>query len=263
MIDMLRCDPKSKMAAPPRVSALAAALLAGTSLFSILCLGRENESTSARLIVNTGREGCAVELDAVLAGKTDAKGVLTLDDVEPSDHYLHVRCPEQQEETAYFVSPHPGESVEIHPPAAAAPAADAARSPLEAAEAKLQLRRDVQQAARQRGEGRLDEAVQLLHEAARLDPENSDLHLELGITFLLGKNWKRARVEMLEAIRHDPDDADAHNGLGYALDKLGDLDGALREYRTATHLEPDDESYRRHYLEALGKLAAKQAEKKK
>jgi tetratricopeptide (TPR) repeat protein len=262
MMDMLRCDPKTKMAVPPRVSALAAVLLAGTSLFSILCLGRGNESTPARLIVSTGREGCVVELDAAPAGKTDAKGVLTLDDVEPSDHYLHIRCPEQEQETAYFVSPHRGESVEIHPPAVAAPA-DAARPPLEAAEAKLQLRRDVQQAARQRGEGRLDEAVQLLHEAAKLDPENSDLHLELGVTFLLGKDWKRARVEMLEAIRHDPDDADAHNGLGYALDKLGDLDGALREYRTATHLEPDNESYRRHYLEALGKLAAKQAEKKK
>ena len=94
--------------------------------------------------------------------------------------------------------------------------------------------------------------------ASRLDPENTDLHRELGITFLLAKDWPRARVEMLEAVRHDPQDADAHNGLGYALDKLGNLDGALKEYRIATHLEPDDSSYQQHYLDALGKVAARQ-----
>ena len=126
----------------------------------------------------------------------------------------------------------------------------------------MKLRRDVQQAATLRAQGQLDEAVQLLHEAARMDPENSDLHRELGITFLLNKEWKRARVEMLEALRHDPNDADAHNGLGYALEKLGDINSALKEYRVATHLEPDNASYRQHYLEGLGKLAARQAEAK-
>ena len=88
----------------------------------------------------------------------------------------------------------------------------------------------------------------------KLDPENSDLHREMGITFLLAKEWKRARVEMIEAIRHDQTDADAHNGLGYALEKLGDIDGALKEYRTATNLEPDDPTYRTHYFDALVKI---------
>jgi hypothetical protein len=41
------------------------------------------------------------------------------------------------------------------------------------------------------------------------------------------------------------------------------LEGALKEYRTATRLEPDDPIYRRHYFDALGKLAAKQAARKK
>jgi len=84
----------------------------------------------------------------------------------------------------------------------------------------------------------------------------------LGITFLLAKEWKRARVEMIEAIRHDQPDADAHNGLGYALEKLGDIDGAVKEYRTATHLEPDDPSYRTHYFDALVKIQARQEAKK-
>jgi Flp pilus assembly protein TadD len=95
-----------------------------------------------------------------------------------------------------------------------------------------------------------------------LDPENSDLHRELGITFLLAKEWKRARVEMIEAIRQDQTDADAHNGLGYALEKLGDIDGAVKEYRTAMNLEPDDPTYRTHYYDALVKIQTRQETKK-
>lgn len=235
----------------------------------MLCVGllaggtfRERQAPTTQIRINTGREGCAVELDSSPAGKTDTRGVLELSNLEPSDHYLHILCPGQQQEAAYFVSLRPGENLEVRHEATVPASGVSVRPVLEAAEAKIKLRQNVQQAVRLRAAGRLEEAVQLLHEAAKLDPENSDLHRELGITFLLGKDWKRARVEMLEAIRHDPNDADAHNGLGYALEKLGDLDGALKQFRTATRLEPDDSSYRQHYLEALGKLAAKQPEKK-
>jgi hypothetical protein len=244
-----------------RAASLAGVLLAGSGL-SLHGAAKQREVISTDVVVNAGGEGCAVEVDGVAAGKTDGKGVLVLHDVDPSDHYLHLRCPGDPQETAYFVSPVTGEKVEVRRAAEAA-AGDAGRSPLQAAEAKIQLRRDVQQAVRLRAQGELDNAVRLLHEASRMDPENSDLHRELGITFLLNRDWKRARVEMLEALRHDPIDADAHNGLGYALEKLGELDAALKEYRTATQLEPDNASYRQHYLEGLGKLAVKQAERKK
>jgi len=244
-----------------RPASLALGVLAAFSLFLSPCFGREREVVTARITVGIGEAGCQVELDGTPAGKTDAQGILPIDDVEPTDHYLHVRCANQPE-VAYYVSPQPGDKVEVRRAADAPRAADAAVDPLEAAEIKMKLRRDVQQAAQLRAQGQLDQAVELLHEAARMDPENSDLHRELGITFLLDKEWKRARVEMLEALRHDPNDADAHNGLGYALEKLGDIDSALKEYRVATHLEPDNPSYRQHYLEGLGKLAARQAEAK-
>jgi Flp pilus assembly protein TadD len=124
------------------------------------------------------------------------------------------------------------------------------------------LRQLVQQAVQLRARGRLEEAVERLRAALKLDAENSDLHRELGITFLLGKDWKRARVEMLEAIRHDPTDADAYNGLGYALEKMGDLDEAVKQYRMATQLDPADPTYRTHYFDILSKLAQQRAKKK-
>ncbi|HEV2234670.1 MAG TPA: tetratricopeptide repeat protein [Terriglobia bacterium] len=223
---------------------------------------REPEIETTRVTIHIGLEGCAVDMDATPVGKTDAQGVLFLQDIEPTDHYIHVRCP-RQEEMTFFVSPKEGQNLELHPGSRSSTAAAPAGSPLEAAEAKIQLRQLIQDAVRLRARGHIEEAVQRLREAAIMDPENSDLHRELGITFLLVKEWKRARVEMLEAIRHDPSDSDAHNGLGYALEKLGDLDAALKEYRTATQLDPDDSSYRQHYIDALSKTAGEQTEKKK
>jgi len=223
-----------------------------------------HQAQLAEVRVHAEREGCAVELDAAPAGKTNAQGELVLREIDPTDHYIHVRCLGQRER-AYFVSPRAGETAEIRvtPNDDNRSSGNAGDATPDVGESKIQLRQLVQRAIQLRAAGLFDEAVAGLREATQRDPENSDLHRELGITFLLAKDWKRARVEMLEAIKHDPEDADAHNGLGYALEKLGELTPALQEFRTATHLEPDNSSYRQHYLEALGKLSAEKAEKKK
>ena len=228
-----------------------------------LGLSRERQGQVAEVRVHAGREGCTVELDAAAAGKTNAQGELILGEVDPTDHYIHVLCPGQQER-AYLIVPHAGETADIRltPDTDNRPGGSAGGAALDAAQSKIQLRQLVQKAIQLRAAGLFDEAVAALRDATQRDPENSDLHRELGITFLLAKEWKRARVEMLEAIKHDPDDADAHNGLGYALEKMGELEPALQEFRKATHLEPDDLSYRQHYIEALGKLSAQKAEKK-
>ena len=223
-------------------------------------LARERQSQTATVVVEAGRAGCRVDLDADAAGITDLAGKATIVDVDPGDHYLHVRCPGQPE-AAYFISPKPNEVARIGPipdsPSAAPPS-----DPATLAENQAQLRRLVQRAVQLRSQARLDEAVAALRQAMKLDPENSDLHRELGITFLMAKEWKRARVEMIEAIRHDQADADAHNGLGYALEKLGDIDGAVKEYRIATNLQPDDASYRTHYIDMLAKIQARKEMKK-
>jgi tetratricopeptide (TPR) repeat protein len=230
----------------------------------LLALAREPQEQYAHLAIHAGHAGCHVELDDQVLGATDATGTLLAKEVEPGDHYLHVRCP-GEEETSYFLSPRPGEQLEVGSASAthAAPGAVPPRgTPLPEGEGKIQLRRLVQEAVQLRAQGRLGEAAEKIRAALKLDAENSDLHRELGITFLLGKDWKRARVEMLEAIRHDPGDADAHNGLGYAREKLGDLEGALKEYRQATHLDPEDPTYRTHYFDALSRLSAQKAKKR-
>jgi Flp pilus assembly protein TadD len=216
---------------------------------------------SAQVTVRARAAGCSVDLDNEPAGKTDAHGLLVLPEVEPGDHYLHLRCPAEAEKS-FFVSPRAGANVAVDATKTAEavdPQTGAALSP---AEARMELAQLVQQATQLRATGKLNEAIEPLRQALQLDSDNSDLHRELGITFLLGKNWKRARVEMLEAIRHDPTDADAYNGLGYALEKLGDLDGAMKHYRMATQLDPQDPTYRRHYFDVMSKLAQEKPKKK-
>ena len=237
--------------------------LTGFLALTVTCsvvIARERKAQTAKVAIQAGQAGCRVDLDADAAGSTDAAGNLIIADVDPGDHYLHIRCPGKPE-AAYFISPKVNEEARIGP-IQDAPAAPERSDPIVLAEDKIQLRRLVQQAVQLRAQARLDEAVAALREAMKLDPENSDLHRELGITFLMAKEWKRARVEMIEAIRHDQNDADAHNGLGYALEKLGDIDGAVKEYRTATNLEPDDPSYRTHYYDALVKIQLRQEMKK-
>jgi len=238
-----------------------AVLLIPASLHAVILSEKAHEQASAQVTVRARGPGCSVDLDDQRLGKTDDYGVLVVPEVEPGDHYLHLRCP-SEEEKAFFISPRSGENVAVDGKKAEEASNPSANPPPGLAEVKIQLRQLVQQAVQLRARGRLDEAVERLHAALKLDAENSDLHRELGITFLLGKDWKRARVEMLEAIRHDPTDADAYNGLGYALEKMGDLDDAVKQYRMATQLDPADPTYRTHYFDLLSRLAKERAKKK-
>jgi len=238
-----------------------ALVLIPANLHALLAGEKGREPAPAQVTVRARGPGCSVDLDDQRVGKTDEHGVLVVPEVEPGDHYLHLRCP-GEEEKAFFISPHSGENVAVDGKKAEEVSNPAGNSALSLGEVKLQLRQLVQHAVQLRARGRLDEAVEELRAALKLDAENSDLHRELGITFLLGKEWKRARVEMLEAIRHDPTDADAYNGLGYALEKMGDLEGAVKQYRMANQLDPADPTYRTHYFDILSRLAQEKDKKK-
>lgn len=221
--------------------------------------GKQN--VSATISIVSGIDRCKVDVDGEEAGITGSDGVLTVKDVEPGDHYVHVECPDQRE-TSYFISPTAGRQVEVDARGAATNSHLADSSPINPAASEMELRHIVSEADQLRSSGKFKEAVELLRKAATLDPRNGDLHRELGITFLMFHDWESARIEMLEAVRREPENVDAHSGLAYALEKLGDLDEALKQYKICTQMDPHDTSYRDHYVQVLGQLYAERSGKK-
>ena len=216
----------------------------------------------ATVVVDSRLPGCRVDIDGEGSGLTGVRGVLSVKSVDPGDHYLHVQCPGQRE-MSYFIRTEAGQEIQVDARTAATSSQASQISPLAAAEAKRKLRRMVSQAVQLRASGQFKEAVELLRKATQLDPRNGDLHRELGITFMMFHDWERARVEMLEAIHLEPNRVEAHSGLAFALEKLGDLQQALKEYRICTQMDPHDTSYRDHYVEVLGMLYTQKARKKR
>jgi hypothetical protein len=239
-------------------------VLAGNAYASAKWFGgkkRGKKNASATISVVSGLDMCKVDVDGEDAGITGSDGVLLVKNVEAGNHYVHVECPGQRE-TSYFISPPGGQRVQVDARAAATNSQVADASPINPAASEMQLRNMVSQADQLRSSGKFREAVELLRKATMLDPRNGDLHRELGITFLMFHDWESARVEMLEALRREPENVDAHSRLAYALEKLGDLEGALEEYRLCTKMDPHDTSFRDHYVQVLGQLYAEKAGKK-
>lgn len=221
---------------------------------------KRRAAETAQITVQSAKPGCSVDVDGTPAGKTNAQGRLILSNVTVSSHYIHVDCPGQPEATT-FVSPSAGSTTEVRP--APSESGEDGGPDFGRAENNLELRKLLTEAANDRSNGQFPDSIHALRSAIQLDPDNAGLHHEIGMTFLMIRDWANAEVELREAIRRDPSSAGAHNGLGYALEKLGDVHGALDQFRIATHLDPDDSSYQDHYVEALGVLAAEQGGKKK
>lgn len=243
------------------VLALALALCGAPTPSFAIFRHAHHASETAQVTVEAGSAGCGVDVDGAPAGKTNASGVLAISGVSASSHYIHVDCPGRPEATEY-VSPSPGASVTVQPKPEIA-GTDAGGLSFGAAENNQELRRLLASASNDRSEGQFPEAIATLRQAIRLDPGNPGLHHELGMTFLMVRDWDNATVELREAIRHNPSSAEAHSGLGYALEKQGDLAEALKEYRAAAHLDPTDPSYEDHYVEVLGIMASQPRGKKR
>lgn len=231
----------------------------GASALALPMPRRKPKSGLATLLVRT-KPGCKVDVDGTPAGVGDSQGRLVIKAVEPSDHYVHIDCPGEPELTR-LISPEPGATLQLNP--SIATGTDGASGLPVETESNAELRTLITQATNQRADGQFPQAVRTLRRAVMLDPDNPDLHHELGVTFLMIRDWQEARIELLEALHHNPGDADAHNGLGYAMEKLGQIRPALDQFRLAMHLDPTDDIYQEHYVEALGLLSAEQAQHKK
>jgi Flp pilus assembly protein TadD len=101
-------------------------------------------------------------------------------------------------------------------------------------------------------QGKLDEAIQQLQEAVRVNAASAEAHYSLG--FALGKKGQtdEAIRQFEEALRLKPDYPEAHNNLGIALGKNGQTDEAIRQFQEATRLKLDYAEAHYHLGLALG-----------
>ena len=97
------------------------------------------------------------------------------------------------------------------------------------------------------------EALKLLQQALRLDPELPSLPFELGRALYAIGNAEEAEVELREAVRRAPSSAPPHNQLGIVLFQMGDVKAALEEFRAAAKLAPRDPNAHFNLGEAMAR----------
>ena len=97
------------------------------------------------------------------------------------------------------------------------------------------------------------EAVKLLQQALRLDPELPTLRYQLGLAFHAIGDEADAETELREAVVRTPDSAAAHNYLGIVRFQMGDAKAALEEFRSAVKLAPKDPNAHFNLGEALAR----------
>ena len=97
------------------------------------------------------------------------------------------------------------------------------------------------------------EAVRLLAQALRLNPELPTLHYQLGLAYHAIGDEADAAAELREAVARTPDSAEAHNYLGIVLFQTGNAKAALEEFRAAARLAPKDPNAHFNLGEAMAR----------
>lgn len=87
--------------------------------------------------------------------------------------------------------------------------------------------------------GQLDEAVHHYHEALRIFPNYVEAHNNLGNVLMRAGKAEEAIDQFELAVKIKPDYASAHNNLGTALQRAGRRDEALVQFQEAAKLMPD------------------------
>ena len=82
-------------------------------------------------------------------------------------------------------------------------------------------------------------AIEHLTQAARLDPQNPAIHLNLGEAYRAQGRWDEAGACYERALAIQPDNAAAHNNLGLVCKQSGRLDAARQHFERALTLQPD------------------------
>ena len=75
--------------------------------------------------------------------------------------------------------------------------------------------------------GRFDAAQIEFEQGIRYKPDSAEMHYNLGKLFSIQDNWEPARKAFEAALRIDPAYVEAIDALGFALEALGDDEGAV------------------------------------
>ena len=97
------------------------------------------------------------------------------------------------------------------------------------------------------------EAVKILQQALRLDPDLPELQYQLGLAYHAIGDEADAESELQAAIERTPGSAPAHNYLGIVRFQLGNARAALDEFRAAAKLAPRDPNAHFNLGEALAR----------
>lgn len=88
------------------------------------------------------------------------------------------------------------------------------------------------------GEGHHREAIASLRKALVLEPQNSTLWLNLGLSYRAINRLEDARHALFQAIKANPSDVDILDTLGVVCHELGADDSAEEAYQHALEMEP-------------------------
>ncbi|MHC4184099.1 MAG: tetratricopeptide repeat protein, partial [Planctomycetota bacterium] len=81
--------------------------------------------------------------------------------------------------------------------------------------------------------GLIDQAIEQLEHALKLNPKFKESYLNLGIAYSLKGNFNAAVESLLTTIRFQPYNSRAHYNLATAYKSLGKIDKAIKHYKTA------------------------------
>jgi TPR repeat protein len=96
--------------------------------------------------------------------------------------------------------------------------------------------------------GDLDAALDECRVALKLQPNNAQALLQLGIVLMAKQDGRAAATALMEAILLDPELTHAHYSLGNVQYSLGNIKAAIQSYRRAIELQP-------HFPDARYRLA--------
>jgi len=105
------------------------------------------------------------------------------------------------------------------------------------AAAQTRLQSDLQAAGALLAKGSVTDAIVLLRNTVKLNPQSADAHLMLGSALALAPRRDEALVELKRAVELQPNSASAHNTLGMALAKFAEFEAARKAFEKAIALD--------------------------